>query len=75
MFRFKSDVAPLPAVSADDKIIRLGLIGFGIRGKQLMQGLGFATPEFVEDLIQQSKKIPQTMPTRILSNRKICALR
>jgi len=56
MFRFKSDVAPLPAVSADDKIIRLGLIGFGIRGKQLMQGLGFATPEFVEDLIQQSKK-------------------
>lgn len=56
MFRFKSDVAPLPAVSADDKIIRLGLIGFGIRGKQLVQGLGFATPEFVEDLIQQSKK-------------------
>jgi hypothetical protein len=26
MFRFKSDVAPLPAVSADDKIIRLGLL-------------------------------------------------
>ena len=56
MFRFKSDMAPLPPVSAEDKIIHLGIIGFGIRGKQLMQGLGFATPEFVEDLIQQSKK-------------------
>src|SRR5690554_8032931 len=48
MFHFKSEVAPLSPLSADGRIIRLGIIGSGIRGKQLMIALGFGTPEYVE---------------------------
>jgi len=54
-----SDVFPLSnkdAVflqpSAEGKKIRLGLIGFGIRGKQLMRALGFAEPSYVDTLIK-----------------------
>ena len=32
------------SVQPDGKLIRLGIIGFGIRGEQLMQAIGFATP-------------------------------
>ncbi|MBN2665094.1 MAG: Gfo/Idh/MocA family oxidoreductase [Bacteroidales bacterium] len=32
------------------KQIRLGLIGFGIRGKQLMRALGFAEPSYMDTL-------------------------
>ena len=55
MFHFDSSAVPMQEVASDEKIIRLGIIGFGIRGAQLMQALGFATPNYVEDLIQQSK--------------------
>ncbi len=55
MFRFRSDVAPYAATSSDAGIIRLGIIGFGIRGEQLMQAIGFATPQYVENLIIQNK--------------------
>ena len=34
----------------DGKQIRLGLIGFGIRGKQLMRALGFAEPSYMDTL-------------------------
>jgi len=33
--------SPTPS---DAKVIRLGIIGHGIRGTQLMQAIGFATP-------------------------------
>ena len=56
MFHFKSEVAPLSPLSADGRIIRLGIIGSGIRGKQLMIALGFGTPEYVERLIQGQKQ-------------------
>jgi predicted dehydrogenase len=56
MFRFGSDAAPYSPTSSGAQVIRLGIIGFGIRGSQLMQGLGFATPEYVENLIEQSRK-------------------
>ncbi|NDP21609.1 MAG: Gfo/Idh/MocA family oxidoreductase [Paludibacter sp.] len=46
-------------VQPDGKTIRIGIIGFGIRGSQLMQALGFATPEYIENLKEQSKKDPQ----------------
>lgn len=59
MFRFRSDAAPYTSPSSDAKIIRLGIIGFGIRGEQLMQALGFATPEYVENLIVQNKANPE----------------
>lgn len=55
MFRFGTEAAPYSPPSSDAEVIRIGIIGFGIRGTQLMQGLGFATPEYVENLIQQSK--------------------
>lgn len=55
MFRFGSKVAPYSPTSSGAQVIRVGIIGFGIRGTQLMQGLGFATPEYVENLIEQSR--------------------
>lgn len=55
MFRFKSDAAPYSPTLTDAGVIRVGIIGFGIRGTQLMQGLGFATPEYVQAMIDQSK--------------------
>lgn len=39
--------------------LRLGIIGFGIRGSQLMQALGYATPEYIEKLKKESEKDPQ----------------
>ena len=35
--------------------IRLGIIGFGIRGKQLLQGLGFAEPRWIDDLAEKGR--------------------
>ena len=40
----------------DGKKIRLGLIGFGIRGKQLMRAAGFAEPSWIDTLIDANKK-------------------
>lgn len=37
------------------KQIRLGVIGFGIRGKQLMRAIGFAEPSYIDTLIQAKK--------------------
>lgn len=44
---------------SDGKTIRLGIIGFGIRGAQLMQALGFATPAYIDSLKDQAKKDAQ----------------
>jgi predicted dehydrogenase len=55
MFRMKSDVASYSPTVSDAAIIRLGIIGYGIRGTQLMQALGFATPEYVETQKDLSK--------------------
>jgi predicted dehydrogenase len=41
---------------AEGKQIRIGLIGFGIRGKQLMRALGFAEPSYIDTLIEAKKK-------------------
>jgi len=43
---------------ANGKQIRVGLVGFGIRGKQLMRALGFAEPSYIDTLIQAKKKNP-----------------
>ncbi|MCL2726971.1 MAG: Gfo/Idh/MocA family oxidoreductase [Bacteroidales bacterium] len=37
------------------KEIRLGIIGFGIRGKQLLQGLGFVEPKVIDEMALKSK--------------------
>lgn len=36
--------------------IRIGLIGYGIRGEQLMRALGFASPEWTENMTQSALK-------------------
>ncbi|HOG04966.1 MAG TPA: Gfo/Idh/MocA family oxidoreductase [Paludibacter sp.] len=57
---FSFDTAPtVMERQPDGKMIRLGIIGFGIRGAQLMQALGFATPQYLEDLKTQAKNDPQ----------------
>lgn len=43
---------------ANGKQIRIGLVGFGIRGKQLMRGLGFAEPSYIDTLIDAKAKNP-----------------
>jgi len=55
IFNFETKPAVMD-VQPDGKTIRIGIIGFGIRGAHLMQALGFATPEYVEDLKAQAKK-------------------
>lgn len=57
---FSFDAAPsIIERQPDGKTLRLGIIGFGIRGAQLMQALGFATPQYVEDLKLQAQNDPQ----------------
>lgn len=58
IFNFETKPAVMD-VQPDGKTIRIGIIGFGIRGTHLMQALGFATPEYVEDLKAQAKKDPE----------------
>lgn len=55
IFNFETKPAVMD-VQPDGKTLRIGIIGFGIRGTHLMQALGFATPEYVEDLKAQAKK-------------------
>ena len=60
-----SDVFPISNKNASflnpvpgGKQIRLGLIGFGIRGKQLMRALGFAEPSYMDTLIKAKQDNP-----------------
>jgi predicted dehydrogenase len=43
---------------AKGKQIRVGLIGFGIRGKQLMRALGFAEPSYMDNLVKAKEVNP-----------------
>jgi predicted dehydrogenase len=53
---FKLDNAPaLLSAQAGSKQIRIGLIGHGIRGKQLMQALGFAEPSYIDGLKEKER--------------------
>lgn len=57
---FNVDSKPLYLDSkANAEEIRIGIIGYGIRGSMLMYGLGFSTPEAVEQLINDAKLDPQ----------------
>ncbi|MFA6359933.1 MAG: Gfo/Idh/MocA family oxidoreductase [Dysgonamonadaceae bacterium] len=57
LFHFDEKQTILP-VQPEGEQIRLGIIGFGIRGSQLLQAIGFATPTYVEDLKETSRKNP-----------------
>ena len=42
----------------NSKTVRLGIIGYGGRGKYLARAAGFAHPEYVDQLIEQNKNDP-----------------
>lgn len=49
--RLKATAPDLPPFGPKDRQIRLGLIGYGIRGKHLARAAGFAHPELIDDWI------------------------
>ncbi|HLT81109.1 MAG TPA: Gfo/Idh/MocA family oxidoreductase [Cyclobacteriaceae bacterium] len=53
-----SAVAPPPSGPMTGDPIRIGLIGYGIRGKQLMRALGFADKEWKESMLGAAKRNP-----------------
>ncbi|MGF7140422.1 Gfo/Idh/MocA family protein [Roseimarinus sediminis] len=44
-----SEESSFKPVAVDGKTLRLGIIGYGIRGKQLMRAAGFALPEQIDE--------------------------
>lgn len=56
VFSVSKDDFTMAPMKANGELIRLGIIGCGIRGKQLLRGAGFATPENVQKLIDGAKK-------------------
>lgn len=71
MFRFPSEIPQYVPSITDGQTIRLGIIGSGIRGKQLMEALGFATPENVQNLIELNLNDSKTPDIRIFLNKRI----
>ena len=53
-FKFDKEHYMIPA-QPDGKKIRIGMIGFGIRGKQLMRAAGFAEPSWIDGLMEGAK--------------------
>lgn len=49
----------VPPVVSSGKILRLGIIGYGIRGEQLMRAAGFARPELIDEWKQSASKNPK----------------
>lgn len=56
VFNLSNASTSVPAMQTDGKLIRLGVIGCGIRGKQLLRALGFATPERMQILKTEAKE-------------------
>ena len=56
MFNFPSEPSPKSEITSDTQQLRLGIIGYGIRGSSLVKALGFATPQTVEDLKNKAKE-------------------
>lgn len=52
VFRVSDRQAAYLEPQGDGKQIRVGIIGFGIRGKQLMRAAGFAEPSWIESMKQ-----------------------
>jgi len=50
---------PPPSGPMSGKPIRLGIIGFGIRGEQLCRALGFATTEWLDEMKANAEKNPK----------------
>lgn len=56
MFQFDSEPGSVTSVPSDSKLIRIGVIGVGHRGASLMKGLGFGTPQHIQDLKDAARK-------------------
>jgi len=56
VFSLSNEKASIAPMQADGKPIRIGIIGCGIRGKQLLRAAGFSTPEKLQELIDASQK-------------------
>jgi predicted dehydrogenase len=50
--KLRATAPSLPAIGPMDKQVRLGLIGYGIRGKHLARAAGFAHPELIDKWIE-----------------------
>ncbi|MDL2221372.1 Gfo/Idh/MocA family oxidoreductase [Parabacteroides sp. OttesenSCG-928-N08] len=55
VFHLSKNDAQYLEPAADGKQIRLGVIGFGIRGKQLLRAAGFAEPSWIDARIADAK--------------------
>lgn len=56
VFSVSKDDFRIADLQPDGKQIRLGIIGCGIRGKQLLRAIGFTTPESIQKLIDGAKQ-------------------
>ncbi len=56
VFSLSNENSGIPDLMTNGKQIRLGIIGCGIRGKQLLRAIGFATPKAIQELIDEAKK-------------------
>ncbi len=56
--KLKASAPELPKTGPMDKQIRLGLIGYGIRGKHLARAAGFAHPGLIDNWIANASENP-----------------
>jgi hypothetical protein len=56
VFQISKDEASFLEPVKDGEKIRLGIIGFGIRGKQLLRAAGFAEPSWIDSMIEANKQ-------------------
>ena len=54
--KLKSTAPKVPSIGPMDKQVRLGIIGYGIRGKQLARAAGFAHPELIDKWIENASE-------------------
>src|SRR5210317_2061681 len=52
--KLRATAPALPSIGPMDKQIRLGIIGYGIRGKHLARAAGFAHPELIDKWIESA---------------------
>lgn len=55
VFKLEGYSPQILPIQRDGKKLRLGMIGFGIRGKLLLRSCGFAEPEYIEKLKEEAR--------------------
>ena len=56
VFKLSNEAPAIADLQSGGKQIRLGIIGCGIRGKQLLRAAGFSTPQKLQEYIDAAKK-------------------